>query len=75
MAHSRDTVAKNKMEEPKKRMFCQVDCLEDEGLILQIRSCMLDFYAHIIHSSVFKWSAPKEILLCSPIVYFTMACG
>ena len=75
MAHLRNTGAGNKVVEPKERIFCQVDCREDEGLIAQIWSCMFDFYAHIIHSSVFKWSAPKEILLCSPFVYFAMACG
>ena len=33
MAHSRDTVARSKMVEVKERTFCQLDCLEDEGLI------------------------------------------
>ena len=74
MAHSRDTVVGNKMLEAKKRTFCQVDCLEDAGLILQIWSCMLDIYAYIIHNSVFKWSTLKETLLCFPTVYFTTAC-
>lgn len=52
MAQSRDIVAGSKMLEPKERMFCQVDCLENEGLTCEYgHVCLISM--HIIYTVLY----------------------